>query len=279
MNLSIETFKSKFLIERNPLFALIFKASYKEAYDFIEKKKSRGNLTFYEEFLLDYARAYIIFFQYKLDTDILNIARQLYTKCKEQKDEILLFKSIILLLEINRRVLNISEVDKFFLEGEKLIDQVNNLSEKAFYFLELNYQKSSSLTRSGKIEDAINLLKDCIKGSEKLENEYILMRSFNDIGICFGRNGNLDIAHDYFFKCLSLSQRLDSKFYIAGSNTNLAIIYQLKGELYQALKFAQEALRNNLTLNLRLYISEDYLILGRIEYSFENYNKTLEYYN
>ena len=279
MNSSLETFKSKFLIEKEPLFGLIFKASYQEANDFIEERKLKGNLTFYDDFLLDYAQNYLRLYQYQPESEILELAKSLYNKCKKQNDDVFLFKSIILLIEINRRKLNHLEVERLFQEGEIIIDRYSNLPEKDFYLLELNYQKCSVLTRSGKIEFAIELLKNCILNSEKIDNDYILMRSYNDIGICFGRNGNLDTAHDYFMKCLNLSQVLDNKFFIASSNTNLAIIYQLKGELGDALEFAEEGLKNNLTLNLALYVSEDYLILGNIEYSLGNYNKTLEYFN
>ena len=279
MNFSLETFKSKLLIEKEPLFSLIFKASYQEANDLINEKRNNVNQVFYDKFLLDYAEAYIIFYQYGQEPRILNIATNLYNKSKEQEETVLLFKSIILLIEINRRMSNFTVVEKLFLEGEKIINESNDQMEIEYYTVELNYQRSSLLTRSGKIDHAINLLNNCISTSEKLENEYILMRSYNDIGICYGRNGNLDTAHEYFLKCLSVARKINSKFYIAGSNTNLAIIYQLKGELAEAFQFAEEGLKNNLTLNLQLYVSEDYLILGKIEYSFGNYNKTLEYYN
>lgn len=279
MDSNLDIASSIIFIEKDYLFNLIYKADYESAFEIIDEASNKNDLTFIDQFKIDYSKAYISMHQHKPESEILNLANNLYEKSKIHENPYLLFKSIILLLELNRRMFNNSECDRLISEGEEIL---KNLPDQQFFEhlnLELNYQKSSILTRLGKVDNAILLLEKAIISAEKHHNDYILIRSYNDLGICFGRSGNLDSAQNYFIKCLELSQRRDNKFFIASSNTNLAIIYQLKGEVVEALNFAEQGLQNNITLKLDLYISEGYRTLGNIQYSLGNHTLALEYYN
>lgn len=138
--------------------------------------------------------------------------------------------------------------------------------------------KGKVYRRTGELDTALELIKNCLSLRMELGNTYATGDPLNEIGISYARKGDFDLALKYLEQSLKIFEDAGNKAQIVKIRNNIGMIYSNKGERDQALELYRKALVTSEELGNKRYVSAISLNIGLIYYSRGELNSALDFY-
>lgn len=190
--------------------------------------------------------------------------------------KILLLKSSILnhLSRIKESYILFQEVE---LRSEKIIDNFNDINYQKL-LMRLWRDKGSFLQFYGKHEEAENAFTKSLEIAEGAEDLIEICTTLNSFGIFKLNTDELEIAETYLNKSHNIRLELKNEYLLVRSYNCLGMVYQVKGELDQSLGHFQKAMEISEKLNLKDSMVILYNSFGLIAHSEGNTSKAIEFH-
>ncbi|WP_298519161.1 response regulator [uncultured Kordia sp.] len=153
-------------------------------------------------------------------------------------------------------------------DKKKLRDSTVLLLEKSFLLGE-KYQLSASLDYA--------LI--ALEKAKKLQNDTLIARGYNTLGVTYARLFERDKAYEYMLKASEIQTRINDSIQLSRTLNNLGILHYYKKEYSKALGFLGRAL-NIATLKEDITASADPLFnSGRVYLDQNNLEEAILYFN
>lgn len=143
------------------------------------------------------------------------------------------------------------------------------------------YLKTAAhLTSKGNYDSAVKVLNLAYKSFVVAQNNYLIARVYNEMGILKGNKGHYPDALDYFFKALAIIENdksINAKKTIAGVYENIGTIYNFTENYDKAIIYLQKAINVLQTLkNKQSEIALNYTNIGTVYQKQNNTTKAIE---
>jgi len=141
-----------------------------------------------------------------------------------------------------------------------------------------------ALAGTGKFEDAIKKLNECLEIREKIltENHEDVAIVHLRFGYTYFNQGKYDEAHKAFEKCISINTacKNENTLNVAKSYNNIGVILETQRKYEEALKSFKKALQIYLNLYGEdyPYVADQYNNIGNIFFGQEKYSEANDYY-
>lgn len=119
--------------------------------------------------------------------------------------------------------------------------------------------------KTGKFNEAIDLLNDCLPVLEKYDNWEEVGFVYMNLSIIHAQQGNMDIALPYFIKCKDAMEKSKDDVSMAKAYNNLAIAYQTTDNLEKGIEIHHKALAIRRRIQDRQGLAYSLTNLGAIE--------------
>ncbi|NQV16820.1 tetratricopeptide repeat protein [bacterium] len=168
-------------------------------------------------------------------------------------------------------------------ENQQDIDIAIGLLEKAIELepnlLLARLQLGKSYREYGDIEQAQDILTECIKQSKKLGNKLVHTSSLLNMGNIFFGTGDYDVARDYYEQALKISYDIGDRFHEAAILLNIGNLHYHQGNLEIALSYYQKSLMNNKELKNLRGQGDALFNIGSVNKELFDYTKAQEAYD
>jgi len=170
----------------------------------------------------------------------------------------------------------IGDKDKCIIESDKGLELLGD--EDSRERASLLGSKSWSYIVSGEFDEAIRLLEESLRISEKLEDKAAIARANHRIGTCYARMGETSEGLRFLNKALHSRQQMGDEVGAALSRVNIGMIYDDIGEFQKAMDYYLTALETFKKMKDKYHIA---LITNNIGVAYEGQGEldlALEYY-
>ncbi|MCD4818462.1 MAG: sigma 54-interacting transcriptional regulator [Candidatus Cloacimonetes bacterium] len=216
----------------------------------------------------------------------LNLSIGLYMKTNVSKAEELQKKISDLSEDSIEKVDILIELSKMYLgrSPSKVLElgkQALKLSKK------LNYEKGIAISLNiigisysllSDYDLAIEYYHESLKISEKLNFKNIIAVTINNIGIIYTDLKNYKKAIEYYYRALKIFKENKDMINIADATNNIGIIYSRLKDFDKALQFGTESLELYKKVGRSRDVIQSYINIGNLYEANNNPKKALEYY-
>jgi len=130
----------------------------------------------------------------------------------------------------------------------------------------------------GDLEESLDHYHKSQKIAEKLNDEFLLSKSFLGIGTAHDDNGEPEKGLDLYFKALSIREKLGKKKDISPVLNNIAVAYYKQDKLEKAIEYMKKCVMIDKDLGDSTGLGYSYSNLGSFLY-FDNQNDSAIYYH
>lgn len=157
---------------------------------------------------------------------------------------------------------------EFYLEAERLSyeNQINK------YLTNIHYKKGKLYKNSGKLYEAYESAKEMLSLATRDENETMIGRAYNLLGLTARNNAQYDLARQYFDSLIAYDFKKSKILWLGRANHNIGTVYLEQGNYDSAAMAYRTALQYKLEKNSPkdLYITyldltEVYLNKGELD--------------
>jgi len=131
---------------------------------------------------------------------------------------------------------------------------------------------------TGDIDKAFEIINNCLKQSEALENKPSIAGALNVLGIIYSSTNDVDKAEEYFLRSLQLSKELNDKNQISRAFHNLGINYGTTGDYEKVLDYYNRSLKIAQEIDDKRGSGPTLTSLGAIYNEIGDYEKAYDFF-
>ena len=114
--------------------------------------------------------------------------------------------------------------------------------------------------------------------AKELDDDSLLITSYNNIALDYKQLGDFENAEKYFLLSVKHAEKSKKLQKISSAYNNIGVLHSDRGEYNKALEFFIKSLKIDEQLNDSISIALSYNNIGMIHYHIEDYDRALKYY-